>query len=421
MSFYLTSQARVRRTAQGSVIVSFEDERLRTVTAAVSVQGGSRDEPAHLTGTTHLFEHLLMASPQAIGDSRSVVEILESLGGESNAFTAREALVLWARLPQSGARDGVEALVEAAVAPHFDADTLKRERNVVHQELLAQAADSSNAVHNHFFGRLFPQDGLGRSVGGDEASLARMDLPLLRSLHRDLFVASRVMLVIIGPDADYLAARAAEGPLTDLVSGPDIVRNPPAHPPTAAQPLEVDPAASYVHACAGGRSVGRRSSRWASFEVLHHLLAPSSTSLLYQRLRNELEICYELLGWHSGYTGAGAWRVTLGVAAEHLEQATLATREVVRDVVEGRVDEGLLRAATAQAEFRLLRTLEDPVLHAEEISLGWYDPTDPESLPAMHRGLHAVDLRAVRDAAAQVLESWTVAASPVPRGAEGAA
>ena len=409
-------QGTTRHTLPNGV-VAFHNAGIvdHTTTLAVAVTAGTRDEPDSAVGITHVLEHVLLAAPVP-GSDRSVTEAIDALGGECNAFTAKEALVAWARVPNAQAATALRLLADAICAPVLDAAVVEQERRVIEQELRAAAADPSDIVHDHFYAALFPDHPLGRPAGGTLESVRALSFDAIRELHPRLVTASTTQVVMIGGDDRALLAALADSPVAALGQGE---RGPRTVPGTvgggsAVPPLADD--ADYPYLCLGGAGAARRSAEWPAHEVLHHLLGPSANSLLYRRLRNALGAAYQLYSWHTNYSDCGAWRVMVGTEPELVDDVVAEVRTVVEDVARHGAPGEALAAAKAQAVGRLLITWEDPVQHAQELALGWYAPDGGSPLDAAIAAVRRTTVDEVAKAAARLAETFTVAAAPTAAG-----
>src|SRR5579859_2326225 len=141
-------------------------------TVSVWILAGSRHEPT--PGVAHLFEHVVMQAVPA-GRNLRVVDEIEACGGDANAMTARDHVVLHARVPTADAATALGILGAAAVTREFDPDLVDAERRVVQEELRLAAADPTDIVHDVFFRTAYGDHPIGRPVGGTLAGVARLD------------------------------------------------------------------------------------------------------------------------------------------------------------------------------------------------------------------------------------------------------
>src|SRR5690606_20438058 len=141
----------VRRTVlpNGLRILTESIPAMRSVSFGIWVGVGSRDEPPHLAGVSHFLEHLLFKGTR----KRSALDIssaIEAVGGDTNAFTAREYTCYYARVLDTDlplAIDVVCDLVADSVLAEVDVET---ERGVILEEIAMHDDEPGDQVHDLF-------------------------------------------------------------------------------------------------------------------------------------------------------------------------------------------------------------------------------------------------------------------------------
>jgi predicted Zn-dependent peptidase len=331
-------------------------------TVSVWLLAGSRHEP--VPGITHLAEHVLVQARRP-GRSASAVDEVESYGGEVNAITSREHLVLYARVPTPDAAGALGVLAGCLTAREFGDEVVAGELRVVEEELRLAASDPNDIVHDVFFGTAFADHPLGRPVGGVEDSLAGMTAGGLADWVDDAVHAGSVGVVISGDlDAERAVALLADGPLGRL--SPAAMGSPEPAPRLVAgrahHAMNSDSAAIII----GGSGFPVADRRSAVADVVMGLLAGGNASPLVDEIRNRRGLSYDVWGLATGYRDTGVWRIGVSTAAENrVEVATLATDLLLARVAIGWSDDLVTPAARRVAG--LLRLEAEPTL--EEVLL----------------------------------------------------
>jgi len=314
-------------------------------TVSVWILAGSRDETS--PGTAHLFEHLVM---QAVPPGRKmrVIDEIESYGGEGNATTARDYVVLYARVPTVDALTVLDLLAEAATATEFAPVLVEAERRVVLEELRLAEADPTDIVHDVFFTAVYGDHPIGRPVGGSPADALRLTAAEVTAWSRRHVRAGRIAVVVTGgvtPAA--VTAATARSALAGLSVTHQSARadRPAAEPsplpiplPAMApgvrsrrrdHPLPGDTAAVVL----GGPAFSLADPRLAAAEVVMELFAGGNTSVLVEQLRTNLGLSYDIWGDLSGYHDTGVWRIAITTAVEHRDEVAGLAADLVRSAV----------------------------------------------------------------------------------------
>ena len=167
--------SRVRRTLlpSGLRIISEHQTGVRSASIGVWVGVGSRDESPTLHGCSHFLEHLLFkGTPQ-----RSALDIsveLDAVGGEFNAFTAKEYTCFHARVLDQDLPLAVDVLGDMITASTLLAEDVEAERDVILDEIAMHDDDPDDVVHNLFAQQAWGDTPLGRPIAGTEASIGAL-------------------------------------------------------------------------------------------------------------------------------------------------------------------------------------------------------------------------------------------------------
>jgi predicted Zn-dependent peptidase len=379
---------------------------VRSVTVCVSLGAGAAHDAADLSGLSHLVEHLVLEAP-CHGDT-SLSKWVDSVGGQSNASTSHEAVVFWARVPPEAAVKCVRHLDLAVAQPRITDELCASERSVVLQELLAAAADPIDVARESFHGKLFAGSPFARPVGGDPDDFPEPSAEDVLRAHRNTLASYPVGISLVGPP-DLLAESfdaLAVGELarlerTGAPTSPDWT---PLEPPRPT----ADPDADYAYLVAGGPGAGRSTARWAAAEVLAAAIGGTPGSVLYERLRGELGMGYQLQSFHTAYHDVGSWSVVVGAPPEDVPLVERTVHDCLEAVASGRLAGEHLDAAKRQAVGSVLLDNEDPVALAH-LDCAWLPlaGSDEPPVDAVRRLLAGVSHGDVRALAAQVLEGYT--------------
>jgi len=378
-------------------------------TVSVWILAGSRHES--VPGVAHLFEHVVMQSAPA-GRTERVIDEIEGWGGEANAVTARDHVVLYARVPTADATSALSALAAAATATEFDEDLIYSERRVVQEELRLAATDPTDIVHDVFFQTAYAGHAIGRPVGGTVADAARLGVSDLAAWSRCHVRPANLCVVVSGGlTARDVHATVASSALAELpLPGPGDDRPADNSPPVVAGrrhlPIVSDTAAVVI----GGPGFALSDRRLPAAEIVIELLAGNNAAVL----RSRSGLSYDVSGGAHGYRETGSWRIAISTAPEHREHVVdLATELLTRAVRTGWTPGQVQRAGRRAAGLLRVRaesSLEEALLYGDHAYVG--------DSPGFSLAGYAADLAAVRVAevneAAEAMTARMVVATAGP-------
>src|SRR5215470_8202767 len=162
----------VRRTVLpgGLRVVTESLPAVRSVALGIWVGVGSRDEDSQYAGATHYLEHLLFKGTR----KRTALEIsatMDAVGGEMNAFTAKEYTCYYARVLDADLPLAIDVLSDMVTDSLIELRDVDAERNVILEEIAMNDDEPSDTVHEAFTSRLFGDTPLGRPILGTADSI----------------------------------------------------------------------------------------------------------------------------------------------------------------------------------------------------------------------------------------------------------
>ncbi len=385
----------------GLRIVTETMPEARSVTLGAWVRVGGRDEPEHLAGASHFLEHLLFKGT-AERSARQIAEAVDAVGGEMNAFTAREHTAYYARLPHQELELGVCLLGEVLTEPALRPVDIDAERQVIVEEILMNLDAPEDRAHTLLARALFPDHPLGRDVLGE--------MPVIEALGRDeiegffgTWYRPATMVLVAAGRLDHTAVvAAAESAFASMEGGVLPERVAPA-PATDAVVVDEDDT-EQAHLCLGWRALDvDDDDRWA-MAVANQVLGGGMASRLFQEVREERGLAYAVYSHPSSYSDAGSLTIYCGTAPKRAPETLRVIEGVVRDLLADGVTDGELAVATGYLEGSLLLGLEDSGGRMGRLGRGLVQRGEPTSVDEQLAGIRAVDAAAVHRVLRRVFE-----------------
>ena len=170
----------VTKLPSGLTVVTDSMPHLETASLGVWVGAGSRDEQPNEHGISHLLEHMAFKGTKR-RTARQIAEAIEAVGGDLNAATSFETTAYFARVLKADVPLALDVLSDILSNPTFDAKELKREQNVIVQEIGATEDAPDDLVFDHLQSTAFPDQPIGRSILGTPATVCSFKADNLRA------------------------------------------------------------------------------------------------------------------------------------------------------------------------------------------------------------------------------------------------
>jgi len=318
----------------GVAIVTEQVPWLRSATVGIWVPVGSRAETPDESGVAHFIEHMLFKGTprrRAVDISRAI----ESVGGTMNACTSREYTYFFAKSMEKDFPLLVDLLTDIYRNSLFDEAELDRERGVILQEILMVDDTPEEYLHDYFNAAFWGGHSLGFPVQGSAESVGRLDRARLKGYFDDRFRRAGIVVTTVGNLRHALVAEAFERSLSSLPLGEPLLSVPPTAPVRGTflkrRPLE------QVHLCLGAPGVSRRSERIYAMDVLNAILGGSSSSRLFQQVREERGLAYSVGSSLSAYADVGVIDIYAGTGRDTAAEVLSVAGDVLDALQRGGV------------------------------------------------------------------------------------
>src|SRR5690242_11977744 len=378
-----------------------------SATLGIWVGVGSRDESPALAGSSHFLEHLLFKGT-ATRSALDIATAMDAVGGEMNAFTAKEHTCYYANVLASDLPLAVTLLADIVTEACNTAEDLESERTVVLEEIAMRDDEPSDAVHDLFSETLFGDTPLGRSVLGTIESIESLTRDDVDGWYRSRYAMPSIVVTAAGRVGHQEVLDLVSAAFGDRLSGD-------ARPAPLRRGEETVPAAparrtgllhrrtEQTHLLLGSTALGRLDERRYAAAVLETAVGGGMSSRLFQEIREKRGLVYSVGSALTHYAGTGAFSVYAGCSPKRVpEVLRLVREELARAAAEGITAEEVARGR-GQLKGGLVLGLEDTGsrmsrLGKSELSFGEY-----LSVREVLGRLDAVDEAQVRELAGDLL------------------
>ena len=340
---------------------------------ALSIRCGTRDEAGFRGGIAHFTEHTIFRGTKR--KSASVIgSYLDRLGGELNAYTTKEEIVLHATVLKEDLGKAARLLFELATEPTFPDDEIETERGVVLDEIISYKDNPVEDVYDKFEGMLFEGHPLGSPILGTTASVRRITPEDLRRFVRTFFTPDRMAFTVVADVDEKVLERRVLRLAEKLFGGSDfstrpagLGRNDSAGEAASVissegeagveksawpRPFDktVDKRNHEVNAVIGNRapSLYEEEDRITAAVLCNILGGPASNSLLNKELREKNGWVYGVECSYTQYADTGIAAISFGCDKPNLERCLQMLDKILERLREAPLSERFLKAAKRQ-------------------------------------------------------------------------
>ena len=322
------------------------------VYCGIAVDAGTRDELPGEEGMAHFTEHL---SFKGTTHRRAwhILNRMESVGGDLNAFTGKEETVYYSTCLRPHFARAVDLLFDVVFNSTYPQHEMDKEVEVVIDEIESYNDSPADLIYDDFENLIFQGHALGHNILGRAEELRRMTSQDVRNFVERLYLPTRMVLYVYGNVPMTTIVREAVKALRkarERESGAEtlsVVRQ----APTLYTPrhVEVEKAAHQAHVMMGVRTFAATDPRHLHLYVLNNMLGgPGMNSRLNLSLRERNGLVYNVESASVGYTDTGVWTVYFGCDPHDVVRCKkLVMRELAR-LTERPLSASVLEAAKRQ-------------------------------------------------------------------------
>jgi len=297
---------------------------MRSASIAMIFTVGSRYEIRSQAGISHFIEHMLFKGSQHYPTARHISEAIEGVGGVFNGSTDKELTMYTARVPGEQLPIVMEVLADMVRRPILDPQELEKERAVIIEELSSTRDDPQEWVSLLIDETMWPGLPLGRDDAGFIETVARLQQPDLLQYLNEYYRPNSLIISVAG---NINVAQVSA--LTEQLFG-EWEAGPRKHwveslPPLDAVPVTViQKETEQANICLGTLGIAYTSPDYYAFMLTNAILGEGMSSRLFQAIREEQGLAYDIGSYFNSYAETGNFVVSAGVDPAQIEPAIRA-------------------------------------------------------------------------------------------------
>ncbi len=316
------------------------------------INAGGRDDLEGEMGMAHFIEHMVFKGT-AKRKTFHILNYLESVGGDINAYTTKEKTCLYASLASAHFDRATELLTDITFNSTFPVKEISKEKQVIAEEIDMYRNDPEESIFDDFDSLTFEGHSLGQPILGTKETLNQITREgVIRHLHSS-YTSEQVVFAVVGNVTEAQVRKVVEKYLAPLdVPSGKHVRTVPAD--MLAKTVTTGIATEQVHEIIGGRSFALRHDLYVPFVLLNNLLGgPAMGSMLNYNIRERHGLAYNITSFYNPYTDVGQWGVYFACEEKNLARI----RRLVHHDLNVLCDKPLTDTRLRQAKQQLLGQL----------------------------------------------------------------
>ncbi len=358
----MTFEHRLTTLDSGVRIVTEAMPSVRSASLGFWIGTGSRTESEQQAGLSHLLEHLLFKGSSKYS-SLEIDQIFDGMGAELNAGTGKESTSAYARVIDAHVPKAFDVIADMVFRPSLD--DIESERAVILEEIAMYEDDPQEKIFDILGQAVFGTHPLGRAIIGYAPVIAETPADQIAAFHHDRYAPGNVVIAAAGAiDHDQIVELAQER-LSASALAADGGGGLAGPPPLIQAPTGLRPANRFehkdteqFHVCVGGPAFSRHDDRRFALRVLDTIFGGTSSSRLFQEVREKHGLAYSVYSFTAAYQDAGQIGLYVGTRADNIDQALSVIGGELTKLRSEPIGEDELQRAKENLKGRVLLALE---------------------------------------------------------------
>ncbi|OHD07474.1 MAG: hypothetical protein A2086_14550 [Spirochaetes bacterium GWD1_27_9] len=314
----------------GLTILLEENPKFLSVALGLFIKRGSRDELFNQAGLSHFCEHMIFKGTQEFQKDH-IAQIFDEMGGYLNAYTSYELVVLHNRIPNFYLEKALKIMYDMFNGSVFDEKETDLERDVILNEIKSTMEDPSEKIHEDFMFNLFPEQGLGLPIIGTEESITSVSRDTLFDFYKNIFSSDDLILVISG--------NFSSEKILDYLNTLTFRRCPTPQNKKANQGEKksffTEMPSEQLHLMMGTSKFNLNEDTYISANLLNIIIGESMSSRFFQRIREELGLCYSIYTYIHKYREETIFGLYTSIMPKNVNKTinniSLVIKELLKD------------------------------------------------------------------------------------------
>lgn len=337
---------------------------MESVTVCVSLNVGARQETESQHGMAHLLEHMAFKGT-ARRSARDIAEEFDAIGGHINAYTSMEQTVYYARVLAEHLPVAMDILGDILQHSTFDAKELKREQEVIVQEIAMHHDTPEDMVFDHLHEVVYPEHPLGRTILGTPESVRGFQPDDIRHYVNSHYHAPAMVISAAGKVSHQDLVKLTGEHFSHIGQGEIATKSAPNY--FAGEHRHDKRELEQLQLMLAFEGVSLQDDDHYSMQLLSTIFGGGMSSRLFQEVRENRGLVYSVQSFMTSYSDAGFFGIYAATSEDRSPELLAVLADESRKLLDGVTEKEIDRAKNQQKASILMRR-ESPTGVAETIA-----------------------------------------------------
>ena len=324
----------------GLRVVTEYIEHVNSISVGVMVQNGSRNESKDVNGISHFIEHMFFKGTDK-RSAKDIVQEIENIGGQINAYTSKETTCYYIKALNTHVDLCLDVISDMILNSKFDEEEIEKEKGVVIEEINMSQDNPEDVLDEIHSEAIFGNDSLAYPILGTPDRIKSFNRKKIKDYIRTHYTPYNSVLSICG--------KFDEKELRKLIEeyfgkwSKDDIYNPTYESITLKHDSKyTEKQIEQVHINLGLNGLPYADDKAYSLVLLNNIFGGGASSILFQKVREELGLCYSIYSYMQPYLGIGTLNIYTGLSNKYCDKAISVINEHLYDFTKKGISKELL-------------------------------------------------------------------------------
>lgn len=318
----------------GLRVVTEQYQGVNSISVGIMIQNGSRNEQIELNGISHFIEHMFFKGTNK-RSAKEIAETIENVGGQINAFTGKESTCYYIKNLYTHLELSLEVLSDMLLNSKFDAEEIEREKSVVVEEINMNEDNPEDVLYDIHSKAAFKESTLAYPILGTIEKVRGITRDDITSFISEKYTPFNSVISVCGKFDEKELSELVEKYFGAWESKTEYIptynkENLQLGSYTSSKEIE------QLHISLGIKGLPFGHDKGYALVLLSNILGGGASSILFQKVREELGLCYSIYCYPQTFQEIGMVDIYTGLGKNYGEKALdVIIKELNKFVKEG--------------------------------------------------------------------------------------
>ncbi|MHC1683188.1 MAG: M16 family metallopeptidase [Clostridiaceae bacterium] len=325
------------RLNNGLRVVIEKLENFNSVSVGLWIKNGSRNEDINCSGISHFIEHMLFKGTEK-RTSKEIIEAIEDYGGQINAFTTKETTCYYTKTLDKYVEDSLEILSDMLFNSEFNEVEIEKEKGVVLEEISMSEDSPEDVLSDLHFKAIYGNSSISFPILGSKENVSKFTKEDIKSYIEKYYIPENSVISICGNISDDITTlvekyfgswKSSDKKILTSYSSPEFNKD----ILFKSKPIE------QTHISLGLRGFELGNKNNYALTLVNNYFGGSGGSLLFQKIREDLGMCYSIYSFNAAYVNAGALCIYCATSPKYLNDTISNIKNLIDNLVSTDINE----------------------------------------------------------------------------------